>query len=111
MREPPFLSWRSQMPAHTIEPDPEYLDMPYLTAAVNICSALGLFIGLWTAILLAGELHRGFARYWPFVLILAVDLAVNLAVRVARARRRRALPEPPRSGGRFQRGPQRGQVG
>ena len=30
--------------------DPEYLDTPYPTAAVNICGALGLFIGAWTVI-------------------------------------------------------------
>ena len=70
------------------ELDPEYFDTPYLTAAANICSAVGFFIGVWTSILLLGALHRGLARYWPFVLIVALDAAVNLAVRVARARRR-----------------------
>jgi hypothetical protein len=70
------------------ELDPEYLDTPYLTAAVNICSAVGFFVGVWTVIVLLGDLHRGFARYWPLVLILAIDLGVNVAVRVARRRRR-----------------------
>ncbi len=67
--------------------DPEYFDSPYLTAAVNICSAIGVFVGAWTAILLLGALHRGFDRYWPFVLIIGVDVAVNIGVRVARHRR------------------------
>ncbi|HUB04955.1 MAG TPA: hypothetical protein VMA76_07790 [Solirubrobacteraceae bacterium] len=74
--------------------------------------ALGVFVGLWTAIILLGYLHRGFGRYWSLVLILAIDVAVNVAVRAARARHRRAFgPEPPRSGPLVQRGPQRGQVG
>jgi hypothetical protein len=101
------------MPEHSIEPDPEYLDTPYLTAVVNICAALGVFIGSWTAILLAGDLHHGFARYWSLVLILVIDVAVNVAVRVARARKRRGLPAPPprRSARDVQRGPQSRQVG
>jgi hypothetical protein len=37
-------------------------------------------------------LHRGFAGYWPFVLILAIDAVLNVAVRVVRARRR-GLPD------------------
>lgn len=88
--DPPYLlRWREPLQGPP-EPDPEYLDTPYLTAAVNICSAVGFFIGVWTAILLLGALHRGFARYWPFVLILAIDAAVNVGLRVARARHRRA---------------------
>lgn len=99
------------MPAHTIEPDPEYLDTPYLTAAVNISAALGVFIGIWTAMILAGDLSRGFAKYWPLVLILVIDAAVNVVVRVARARRRRALrPESSASARRVERGPQTSQV-
>jgi hypothetical protein len=114
MRDQPVIGWRSQMPAHTIEPDPEYLDTPYLTGMVNVCSALGIFIGAWTAIILIGDLHRGFGVYWSLVLILVIDVALNVGVRIARARKRRALfPEPAsaRSGGRFQRGAQPGQVG
>jgi hypothetical protein len=101
------------MPEHSIEPDPEYLDTPYLTAAVNICAALGVFIGIWTAIFLVGDLRHGFARYWSLVLILVIDIAVNVAVRVARARKRRGLPAepPPRSARDVQRGPQSRQVG
>jgi hypothetical protein len=48
------------------------------------------------------------------VLILVIDVALNVGVRIARARKRRALfpePAPARSGGRFQRGAQPGQVG
>ena len=113
MREPTFPSWRSRMPEHSIEPDPEYLDTPYLTAAVNICTALGVFIGIWTAIFLVGDLRHGFARYWSLVLILVIDLAVNAAVRVARARRmREQYPDGgPRSARHVQRGPQSRQVG
>ena len=101
------------MPEHSIEPDPEYLDTPYLTAAVNICAALGVFIGIWTAIFLVGDLRHGFARSWSLVLILVIDIAVNVAVRVARTRKRRGLPPepPPRSARDAQRGPQSRQVG
>jgi hypothetical protein len=110
-RDPFYLGWRAQMPSRADPIDPEYLDTPYLTAAVNLCSALGVFIGAWTAMLLLGALHRGVARYWPFVLILAIDVVVNIAVRVVRARKRRAHPpEPPRSARRVQRGAQRHQV-
>lgn len=42
-------------------------------------------------IILIGYLHRGFKGYWPEVLILAIDFAVNVVVRVLLARRRRAL--------------------
>ena len=112
MREPTYLSWRSRMPEHSVEPDPEYLDTPYLTAAVNICSALGVFVGAWTAIILVGYLQRGFSTCWPLGLIIVLDVALNVAVRVARARRRRALPpEPCRSDRYVKRGPESRQVG
>ena len=96
------------MPGHSIEPDPEYLDTPFLTAAVNICTALGVFIGIWTVIYLVADFRHGFAKYWSFVLILVIDVAVNVAVRVARARKMRELyPEGrPPSARRVQRGPQ-----
>jgi hypothetical protein len=89
MREPSYLSWRARMPGHAVEPDPEYLDTPFLTAAVNICSALGFFIGIWAAIFLVADLHKGFADYWSLVLILVIDVAVNVALRVVRARKMR----------------------
>ena len=102
------------MPTRPDPIDPEYLDTPYLTVAVNLCTALGLFIGAWVLIYLLVDLRHGPAKYWWLVLILVIDVAVNVVVRVARARRRRAFPpepEPRRSGRRLQRGPQRGEVG
>jgi hypothetical protein len=110
-RDPFYMSWRGQMPSRPDPIDPEYLDTPYLTVAVNLCTALGLFIGAWVLIYLLVDLRHGFAKYWWLVLILVIDLAVNAAVRVARARHRRALAPPPQapwSGRRFERGPQRG---
>ncbi len=100
------------MPGHSVEPDPEYLDTPFLTAAVNICTAIGLFIGVWTAIYLVVDFHHGFARYWSLVLILVIDVGVNVAVRVARARKmREQYPDgPPPSAGHVQRGSQRHQI-
>jgi hypothetical protein len=111
MRDPFYMSWRAQMPGRPDPIDPEYLDTPYLTVAVNLCTAFGLFVGAWVLIYLLVDLRHGFAKYWWLVLILVIDLAVNVAVRVARARHRHALappPEPPPSGRRFERGPQRG---
>ncbi len=95
------------MPGRGVEPDPEYLDTPFLTAAVNICTALGLFIGIWAAIFLVADLHKGFAKYWSLVLILVIDVAVNVALRVARARKmREQYPDgAPSSAGRVQRDP------
>ena len=108
MRDPPFLSWRAQMPGRPDLEDPEYLDTPFLTVAVNLCTAIGLFIGIAAAIYIAANLHRGFADYWSLILILVIDVAVNVAVRVARARKMRELyPEGrPPSARRVQRGPQ-----
>lgn len=95
------------MPGHSVEPDSEYLDTPFLTAAVNICTALGVFIAIWAAIFLVANLHKGFAKYWSLVLILVIDVAVNVALRVARARRmRERYPDgPPPSARHVQGGP------
>lgn len=90
MRDPFYMSWRAQMPGRPDPIDPEYLDTPYLTVAVNLCAALGLFIGAFVLIYLLVDLRHGFAKYWWLVLILVVDVAVNVAVRAGRARRRRA---------------------
>ncbi len=109
-----YLGWRARMPSRADPIDPEYLDTPYLTAAVNLCTALGLFIGAWVLIYLLVDLSHGPAQYWWLVLILVIDVAVNVAVRVVRAHHRRAFPpepEPLRSARRVQRVPQRHQVG
>ena len=107
MREPSYLSWRARTPGHGVEPDPEYLDTPFRTAAVNICTALWVFIGIWAAIFLVADLHKGFAQYWSLVLILVIDVAVNVALRVARARKMRGqYPDgPPPSARHVQGGP------
>jgi hypothetical protein len=101
------------MPGRPNLEDPEYLDTPFLTVAVNLCTAIGLFIGISAAIYLAANLHRGFAKYWSLILILVIDVAVNVAVRVARARKMRELypaGRPPRSARRVERRPQPRQV-
>ncbi len=69
----------------------DYEGTPYLTGLTQICSAIGVFIGAWTVIVLLGDLHRGFGTYWSLLLILVLDVAINVAVRWLRARRRRAL--------------------
>jgi hypothetical protein len=71
--------------------DPEYENTPYLSLTVNLCSAFGLFIGTWTIFSLISNLHRGLAANWSLILVLALDVIVNLGVRVIRFRRRRAL--------------------
>ena len=72
------------------------------------------FYLVWVLMYLLVDLSHGPAKYWWLVLILVIDVAVNVAVRVVRTRHRRAFPpepEPRRSDRRFQRGPQRGEVG
>jgi hypothetical protein len=68
----------------------EYEGTPWLTGLANFCAAIGTFIGVYALIGLFGYLHRGFAAYWPMVLILVGDLAVNAGVQAWRFRRRRA---------------------
>jgi hypothetical protein len=68
--------------------DPEYLDTPYLTLAVNFCLAFGLFIGAWTVISLIANLRRGVGTYWPLILILVIDVTLNVVLRLIRARKR-----------------------
>ncbi len=80
---PPLSAWEELFT--------EYEGTPYLTGLTQICSAIGVFIGAWTVIILLGDLHRGFGTYWSLILILVIDIAVNVAVRLVRARRRRAL--------------------
>jgi hypothetical protein len=75
----------------------DYVGTPWLTGVISFATIAGTFVAAWTAILLAGEAHRGVATWWPLALILVLDLAVNLALRVVRARRRRAPGlSPPR---------------
>lgn len=100
----------------------DYDGTPYLTGLTQICSALGVFIGVLTVLVLLGNLQHGFAGYWWLILVLVVDLLVNIAVRLLRARRRRALgltyaqrlwrlglgPRPPSSAARRGRAEERG---
>ena len=69
----------------------EYEGTPWLTALANFCLVVGVFVGAYAAIFLAGAVHRGFRVYWPDLLILAIDVVTNVAVRLIRLRRRRAL--------------------
>ncbi len=69
----------------------EYEGTPYLTGLAHLCSALGVFIGAWTVIVLLGEIHRGLAKCWTLILILVIIVAVNATVQLIRHRRRRAL--------------------
>ena len=111
MRDPFFMRWHAQMPSRPDPLDPEYLDTPYLTVAVNLCTALGVFIGAWVLIYLLADLRHGFAKYWWLAVILTIDVALKLALRIVRDRHPRAYPaEPPRSARHVQRGPQSRQV-
>ncbi len=73
------------------DPYVDYEGTPSLTGLTQVCAAIGTFIGAWALIILLGSLHRGFHHYRWMVLILVVDIALNVAVRVARARKRRRL--------------------
>jgi hypothetical protein len=67
----------------------DYVGTPWLTALVNFASVIGVFVGAWTLILLAGQFHDGFGAWWPYVLILVLDLVINAGLRLERRRRRR----------------------
>jgi 4-hydroxybenzoate polyprenyltransferase len=69
----------------------DYEGTPYLTGLAQASAAIGVFIGTVALLALLGSLHRGFHYYWWIVLILVVDIGLNMAVRVARARKRRRL--------------------
>jgi hypothetical protein len=69
----------------------DYEGTPYLTGLAQACGAIGVFIGTLALLALLGSLHRGFHYYWWIILILVVDIGLNAAVRVARARKRRRL--------------------
>lgn len=77
----------------------DYVGTPWLTGVIFFASVVGTFVGAWAVIILLAQRRRGLAGWWPLILILVVDLAINLALRVARARKRRALGiEAPRRG-------------
>jgi hypothetical protein len=84
------LFWRTRMPG---KPgiDPEYLDAPYLTLGVNLTTAFGLFVAVWTAwYVFAGH---PFSSWWWLVLALVADLAANVVLRVALHRKRALDPD------------------
>jgi hypothetical protein len=69
----------------------DYEGTPWLTALANFCLAVGVFVGVYAVIFLIGYWHRGFRIYWPLLLIIAIDVAINAVVQLVRFRRRRAL--------------------
>lgn len=69
----------------------DYVGTPWLTAAVNFASVIGVFVGLWTLAFLFGQRHHGIGDWWPLILILVLDIAVNAGLRLRRRQRRRAL--------------------
>ncbi len=74
----------------------EYDGTPWLSALVNFFTVVGVFIGVYAAIFLAGYWHKGIGATWGLLLILVLDVAVNVGLRVARRRRRRERGiEPP----------------
>jgi hypothetical protein len=68
----------------------QYEGTPWLTGIANFCAVVGTLLGCYALIGLIGYLPRGFAVYWPMVLILALDLVINASVQMLRFRRRRA---------------------
>jgi hypothetical protein len=69
----------------------DYEGTPYLTALSQVCAAIGVFVAVLAMIAIVAGLHKGLGNVWPWVVILAVDIAVNAGLRLQRARRRRAL--------------------
>jgi hypothetical protein len=74
----------------------DFFGTPWLTGIVFFASVVGVFVGAWTLILLVGQLHDGVSAWWPLILIIVLDVALNVALRIVRARKRRArgLVEP-----------------
>lgn len=69
----------------------DYEGTPWPTGLADFCLVIGVLVGVYAVIFLAGYLHRGFAFYWPLILILVLDVALNVALQLVRMRRRRAL--------------------
>ena len=67
-----------------------YEGTPWLSGLANFCAVIGTFVGVYALIAIAGYAHRGFGTYWPMILILVVDVAINATVQTIRLRRRRA---------------------
>jgi hypothetical protein len=76
----------------------DYFGTPWLTGLIFFASAVGTFVGAWTLIILFGHRHLGLGAEVPLILIVVVDVAINVALRMVRARKRQALKieRPPR---------------
>jgi hypothetical protein len=68
----------------------DYGPTPWLTGCIQFSTVIGTFVGVWALIILIGYWHRGVGAVWPLVLILVLDVALNVALRLVRARRWRA---------------------
>lgn len=68
-----------------------YEGTPYLSALANAAAAIGVFIGAYTAIALAGYAHRGLSHVWTEIVILVLDGAINGTLQLLLYRRRRKL--------------------
>jgi hypothetical protein len=77
-------------PLGDIDDVAQYERTPWLTGFANFCAVVGTFVGVYAVIGLLGYLHRGIGAYWPMILILALDIAVNATLQIVRFRRRRA---------------------
>jgi hypothetical protein len=83
----------------------DYFGTPWLSGLILFASAVGTFVAAWTLIIVFGHRHRGLGAEVPLILIVVVDLAINVALRMVRARKRRALGiERPRRGRQQQHG-------
>jgi hypothetical protein len=69
----------------------DYFGTPWLSGLIFFAAVVGTFVGAWTLIILFGQRHHGLGDWWPLILILVLDLGINVALRVVRARRRRAM--------------------
>ena len=67
----------------------DYEGTPFLTLLVNFFSATGVMIVIYALLFLPGAIHEGTAL--TLYILIAAELLLNVALRLIRARRRRAL--------------------
>jgi hypothetical protein len=73
----------------------DYFGTPWLSGIITFATVIGTFVGTWALIFLFGQRHRGFGDWWPLILILVLDVAINLGLRLLRRRRRARSINPP----------------
>lgn len=67
----------------------DYVGTPWLSGIISFTTVIGTFVGAWALILFFGQRHDRFGASWPPILVLVLDVALNVGLRLERRRRRR----------------------